>query len=108
VNIGLNFILIPRFHAFGSAISSLVTQMLTGLMQVYICYKVFKFHINKKLLTSLFMFICGLFFINVFTLDLVPGKWMINFVIMLTFSALLAFVTGMVNPRSVLRFIKYK
>ena len=108
VNIGLNFILIPRYHAFGSAISSLVTQMLTGLMQVYICYKVFKFHINKKLLTSLFMFIAGLFFINIFTLDLVPGKWMINFVIMLTFSALLAFVTGMVNPRSVLRFIKYK
>jgi O-antigen/teichoic acid export membrane protein len=111
VNFVLNIILIPRFHALGSAISSLVTQMVTGLLQVWICYKVFNFHVNRKLLTSLFLFIAGLFFINYFTLDL-TGKggnaWMINFIIMLTFSVLLAFVTGMVNHKSVLRFIKYK
>jgi O-antigen/teichoic acid export membrane protein len=111
VNFALNIILIPTYQALGSAISSLVTQMVTGLLQVYICYKVFHFHVNKRLLTSLFLFIAGLFFINWFTLDL-TGKggnaWMINFMIMLIFSVLLAFVTGMVNPKSVLRFIKYK
>jgi O-antigen/teichoic acid export membrane protein len=107
INVGLNFILIPKYQALGSAISSLVTQMVAGLLQVYICHKVFNFHLNKKLLTSLFLFIAGLFFANYFTLHL-TNEWMINFVIMLTFSALLAFVTGMVNPKSVLRFIKYK
>lgn len=111
INVVLNLILIPRYLAMGSAISSLVTQFLTGLIQVYLCYKVFNFKVNKRLLTSVFFFIAGLFFINYFTFDLV-GKggdaWMVNFVIMLTFSGLLAFVTGMVNPKSVLRFIKYK
>lgn len=107
INVLLNFILIPKYHALGSAISSLVTQMVAGLLQVYICYKVFNFHVNKRLLTSLALFIAGLFFINYFTLNL-TNEWMINFVIMLTFSGLLAFVTGMVNPKSVLRFIKYK
>jgi O-antigen/teichoic acid export membrane protein len=111
VNVVLNLILIPRYYALGSAISSLVTQLLTGILQVYICYKVFHFKVNKRLLTSLFLFIAGLFFINYFTLDLL-GKdgdaWMFNFVIMLIFSGLLAFVTGLVNPKSVLRFIKYK
>jgi O-antigen/teichoic acid export membrane protein len=107
VNVVLNLVLIPKYFAMGSAISSLVTQMLTGLLQVYICYKVFKFKVNRRLLTSLFLFIGGLFFINYFTLNL-TGQWMVNFVIMLTFSGLLAFVTGMVNPKSVLRFVKYK
>lgn len=111
INVILNFLLIPKFHAMGSAISSLVTQMVAGLLQVYLCYKIFHFHVNKRLLRSVFLFIAGLFFINYFTWDLL-GKggntWMFNFVIMLIFSGLLAFVTGMVNHKSVLRFLKYK
>lgn len=107
INVLLNFILIPKFQALGSAISSLVTQMVAGVLQVLICYKVFNFHVNTRLLTSLFLFILGLFFINYFTLNL-TNEWMINFTIMLIFSGLLAFATGMVNPKSVLRFIKYK
>lgn len=109
INVGLNLILIPKMHALGSAISSLVTQMLTGLLQVYICYKVFNFHVNKKLLTSLFLFIAGLFLINYLTFNMIKGPgntWMINFVIMLIFSALLAFATGMVSIKSVLKLIK--
>jgi O-antigen/teichoic acid export membrane protein len=107
INVVLNLILIPRYHALGSAVASLITQMLTGLLQVYICYRVFNFHVNRRLLLALFFFISGLFFINYFTLHL-TNQWMVNFLIMLIFSGLLAFVTGMVNPKSVLRFIKYK
>jgi O-antigen/teichoic acid export membrane protein len=107
VNVVLNILLIPRFLAFGSAISSLITQLITGLSQVYICQRVYKFRVNHRLLVALFLFIAGLFFVNYFTLRL-TGQWMVNFVIMLIFSGLLAFVTGMVNPKSVLRFIKYK
>jgi O-antigen/teichoic acid export membrane protein len=111
INVILNFILIPKYHAMGSAISSLVTQMVAGLLQVYLCYKIFHFHVNKRLLRSVVLFIAGLFFINYFTWDLL-GKggntWIFNFAIMLIFSGLLAFVTGMVSHKSVLRFIKYK
>jgi O-antigen/teichoic acid export membrane protein len=107
VNVGLNLLLIPKFLALGSAISSLVTQLITGLLQVYICYRVYNFRVNQRLLIALFLFVAGLFFVNYFTLGLTT-RWMVNFVIMLIFSGLLAFVTGMVNPKSVLRFIKYK
>lgn len=107
INIVLNFILIPKYHAYGSAISSVVTQYFTGLIQVYICYKVFNFRVNKKLLLSLTLFIAGLFLINYFSLRM-PFYWMINFIIMLIFSGLLALVTGMINAKSVLRFIKFK
>lgn len=111
VNVVLNFILIPKFQAYGSAISSVVTQLLTGLLQVYICYRVFKFKVNKKLLVSLFFFIVGLFVINYFSKGLFTGGknvWMLNFSIMLAASVVLAFVTGLVSHKSVLKFIKYK
>ncbi len=107
VNLILNFILIPKYQALGSAIASLITQFLTGFYQVYMSYKIFKFKVNKRLLIAVFLFIIGLFFANYFTLHL-TNQWMLNFTIMLIFSGLLAFVTGVINPKSVLRFIKYK
>ena len=107
INLILNFILIPKYQAMGSAIASLITQFLTGFYQVYLSYKVFKFKVNKRLLVALALFIMGLFFANYFTLHLTQ-QWMLNFTIMLIFSGLLAFVTGVINPKSVLRFIKYK
>ena len=107
INLILNFILIPKFEALGSAIASLITQFLTGFYQVYLSYKVFKFKINKRLILALFLFIIGLFFANYFTLNLTK-QWMVNFVIMLIFSGLLALVTGVINPKSLLRLIKIK
>jgi O-antigen/teichoic acid export membrane protein len=107
INLILNFILIPKFQAMGSAIASLITQFLTGLFQVYLSYKVFKFKVNKRLLLALLLFIVGLIFTNYFTLHLTK-QWMLNFSIMLIFSGLLALVTGVINPKSLLRLIKYK
>ncbi|MCC6370141.1 MAG: polysaccharide biosynthesis C-terminal domain-containing protein [Bacteroidia bacterium] len=108
INVGLNLWLIPYYQALGSAIASLVTQLLTGLLQVYICYKVFHFKVNKKLLTSLFFFVLGLLLLNYISVHYLTSQWMLNFVIMLIFSGLLAFVTGMVSINSLLKMIKIK
>lgn len=107
INLILNLILIPKYQAFGSAIASLITQFLTGFYQVYLAYKLFKFRVNKRLLLSLLLFIIGLLFANYFTLNLTK-QWMLNFTIMLTFSGLLTLITGVINPKSILRFIKIK
>ena len=107
INLLLNFILIPKYYAFGSAVASVVTQFLTCLIQVFISYKVFNFNINKRLLISLLLYIIGLIFANYFTMNLTT-QWLYNFGIMLIFSGLLAFATGMINPKSVIRFVKYK
>ena len=107
INLVLNFILIPKYYAFVSAVASVFTQFLTCLIQVFISYKVFNFKFNKRLLISLLLYIIGLIFANYFTMNLTT-QWLNNFGIMLIFSGLLAFATGMINPKSVIRFIKYK
>lgn len=107
INLVLNFILIPRYLAYGSAIASVITQFFAALVQIYLSYKIFNFHINKKFITSLVLFIIGVVFINYFTVHLTT-QWKLNFVIMLVFCGLFAFVTGLVNHKSILRFIKYR
>jgi O-antigen/teichoic acid export membrane protein len=107
VNLLLNLILIPRFQAIGSAIAGVTTQFFTALVQVFIAKKVFNFKVNKRLLIALVFFIFGVITINYLTLHITRG-WMANFAIMTVLCGLWAFVTGMLNIKSVLRFIKYK
>ncbi len=107
VNVILNLILIPKFHAMGSAIASIITQFGTAIAQVFIAYRLFKFKVNKRILIALFSFIIGLVLVNYLTVN-ITQNWMFNFAIMLILSGLLAFVTGMINIKSVLRFLKYK
>ena len=107
VNLILNFILIPKYYALGSAWASVFTQFFTAIIQVLIVQKVFKFKVNKRLLIALVFFIFGVACINYLTLHL-THNWYLNFAIMTIVSGLWAFVTGMLNIKSVLRFIKYK
>ena len=56
LNVILNFILIPKFGAFGAAVSSVSTQVVSGVVQVLFAINMFKLKINYK---SLIRFILG-------------------------------------------------
>ena len=56
LNVILNFILIPKFGAFGAALSSISTQGVSGVVQVLFAINMFKLKINYK---SLIRFVVG-------------------------------------------------
>ncbi len=56
-NVGLNFILIPKFGAVGAAITSMFTQVLTSLAQVVMCAGILKFRINHKYILAMLFYI---------------------------------------------------
>src|SRR5262249_34856569 len=107
INLVLNLILIPQYKALGSAISSLTTQFVTALAQVFIARNIFNFKTNYRLIIALVFFIFGVVCINYLSLHL-SSEWMLNFSVMVACSGLWAFVTGMLNIKSVFRFLKYK
>ena len=78
INLVLNFILIPQYKAYGSAISSLITQFFTAGIQIYFAYKIFKFKINVRLILSVIVFIVGIIIFNMLSRSFTPN-WMINF-----------------------------
>jgi len=106
INIVLNLFLIPRFQAAGSAVSSLITQFLTALIQVLIVQSIFKFKINYRLILTLIVFIAGVVLINYFSKG-IHKNWMVNFSIMVIASGIWAFATRMFNIKSMVRILKY-
>jgi O-antigen/teichoic acid export membrane protein len=107
VNISLNFILIPALMAYGSAISSLITQFLTATIQVIIAQRVFKFKVNYRLINTFIMFTIGVISINYAAFRVLPFHWMINFSIMVSICLGWAFISGMISPKAIFRLLKY-
>ena len=106
INIVLNLFLIPRYFAAGSAVSSLVTQFLTALMQVLIVQNIFKFKINYRLILLLIIFIAGVILINYFS-KAIHENWVINFVCMVSASVIWAFAIRILSFKSMFRILKY-
>ncbi len=106
LNVILNYILIQKFEAFGSAISSLFTQFLTAMIQVAIVQKLFKFKINFRLINIFITFLVGVIAINYGT-KMLHFDWMVNFCIMVVGCGLWAFITGIVSIKSMFRLLKY-
>jgi len=106
LNIILNYILIQKFEAFGSAISSMFTQFLTAMIQVAIVQKIFKFKVNYRLINIFLTFLIGVIAIN-YGSKMLHFDWMVNFCIMVVACGLWAFITGIVSIKSMFRLLKY-
>ncbi|MFN5182029.1 MAG: oligosaccharide flippase family protein [Bacteroidota bacterium] len=115
INVVLNFILIPKYKAMGAAISSLITQGITAVIQVFLARSIFKFKTNTRLIATLMLFAAGVIFFNYLShhfsgngnLKNYPYFWMICFSAMCLASLIWAFVIRLISMKSVIRFIKY-
>ncbi|MAQ32244.1 MAG: hypothetical protein CMD26_05910 [Flavobacteriales bacterium] len=58
LNVVLNLILIPQYNAIGSATASLITQFLTGLLQILLCVYIFRFSLFLTFARLLFFVVC--------------------------------------------------
>lgn len=107
LNIVLNYILIKQYDAFGSAVSSMITQFLTAGIQVFIAQKIFKFKVNYRLINTFIVFTVGIVGINYACHELLQFHWMLKFAIMVTSAAIWAFITGIISLKSMFRIMKY-
>lgn len=106
LNILLNFLLIPLYHATGSAVASLMTQMLVAVIQVLTVKFLFKIKTNYSLLGRLLLFFFLTIGIN-FLLLLSPLSWKINIMIMGFSSILIALAIRLLSLRHIYQLIKY-
>lgn len=107
LNVTLNYILINKLEAFGSAISSMITQYLTAGIQVLIAQRIFKFKVNYRLINTMIMYAIGVIAINYGTHEMLHFHWGVNFVIMVISCGLWAFVSGIISIKAIFRLLKY-
>ena len=105
INIVLNFVLIPRFMAVGSAYASLITQFATAIIQVAIAQKIFRFAVNWKYIFTLVFFAAGVIAINIISSYQLPD-WHIAFIVAGFASLLWAFVLKLIDVGGMIRLIK--
>ena len=106
LNVILNFILIPKYAAFGAAIASFVTQSITAVIQVGLSVKIFKFKLNYKRILQTILFVVALFVLSILSINL-NINWGLKFLGIIALSVLLAFVFGLIKLKFLYQIIRY-
>ncbi|MFT4660721.1 MAG: O-antigen/teichoic acid export membrane protein [Patiriisocius sp.] len=107
LNFILNFLLIPRFEAYGSALATLATQLITALGHLILAQVYFKFKINWPVILKMILLMIILIFIghNGQEINL---HW-INSALLMTFVGLgSAIMLNLINPKDFVELIKSK
>ena len=105
-NLILNFILIPKFFALGSAYASLTAQALSAILQIYIAYRLFKWSVNYKLIFRLLATII-LTLITGYLLQYVQiQNWIVSMSLMLLAGLLISFSLKLLNIREFILILK--
>jgi len=105
VNLLVNFLLIPRLMAVGSAFASLTTQLATVVVQLFVVRHIFKMNAGWSITLRLISFIAGAVLLC-YGSKLLPLNPFVNFGIAITGSLLWAFLLKIITPAYVLRMWK--
>ncbi|MEI6172581.1 MAG: oligosaccharide flippase family protein [Bacteroidota bacterium] len=114
INFALNFLLIPRMLASGSAVSSLVTQVTMAVLQVIMVQRIFRFKVNYQYLLTLILFLIGVICFNILSKiyiihwTFLPAEkaWIGNFSLMLGASVLLAAFLRLWSFKSLINILR--
>ncbi len=114
INLAVNILLIPRLMAYGSAISSLSTQIFAAFAQVILVQRIFKFKVNYRFLLTLFFFVCGVILFTWLSRQItitIPGlpanlAWISNFTLALIISLFLAVILRLLHFRALIGILR--
>jgi O-antigen/teichoic acid export membrane protein len=105
-NLLLNFILIPEYHAIGSAYASLGAQTTTALLQMGLAFKYFKLDFSKIWILKFFAAVFLMFFSGYLISTFSEMSWGKNIVVFLIFGILTAFALKLLNIKEFISIIK--
>ena len=107
VNIGLNLILIPKWQALGSAVASLMTQIIVSITQIMVSKKRFDLRITFMWLIQFMVFTLGVFLIAYFS-HLHISNWVVAMLVFAVMSSILALIIRMIPMRRMIKVIKHE
>ena len=106
LNLVLNLILIPRFQAFGSAYASLVTQLVTGFIQLALALFIFKLKPELSYIFQLLVF-TGIV-VAMGTLSKHLDHWFTGYLLLLFASIFFAVILKLFNLKDLYKIIRYE
>ncbi len=105
ISIVINYLLVPKLQATGSAYASLSAQYITSIAQVVLVVYLFRFKANFKFLMVLVAFIAGMFLMGHYSKDL-QFNWIINLLLFLFASFVFSVILRLLNIKDFIRILK--
>lgn len=105
ISLAINFILVPKLQATGSAYASLSAQFLTSIAQLVVVIYIFKFRRNIKYILVLITFVCFVVLAGYYSKTL-NFDWRINLLIMMTASFFYAMIFRLINIKGFIQILK--
>lgn len=106
LNFTLNFIVIPRYGAYGAAISSVATQYLTCAIQMLACKKTFKFSFPSKSAALLILFIAINCALCVYGKNALSNNWILNLLYLMILGVIAAFAVRLFSIKDFVEILK--
>jgi O-antigen/teichoic acid export membrane protein len=106
MNITLNFILIPKYKAYGAAVSSLATQSYMAIAQIIVAMRKFNFSIDWELIIRLGSFTGVIFIMGWFSRTYIPN-WYAACLILAVISVLCPFLIGLLNIKDLYKIVRF-
>lgn len=105
INLTINFLLVPRLMAEGSAWASVVTQFTTALLQMWFTVRLFRWKADRRYLLSLAAFVVGVGMLAFLT-PRFSDSWIMNIVSMGVGSVLLAALLKLLDLKNFIAILK--
>lgn len=105
VNIILNLFLIPEYGAYGAAVASLFTQLVTAVAQVILVYSSLPVKMQVKDLMSVILF-PAVFLGICFGTEYIDMHWSVKFVSVLVSGGIIGLLTGMISIKGLTRILQ--
>jgi O-antigen/teichoic acid export membrane protein len=105
INLTINFLLVPRLMAEGSAWASVITQFTTALLQVWFAWRLFRWKADRRYLLSLITFVIGVGALAFVTRNF-SDSWVINITSMGIGSMLLAALLKLLDFKNFISILK--
>ena len=107
LNVVLNLILIPTYKAEGSAVASLITQLIIVVVQIFIVKSVFKFSINYNFIGTISLYVILIIGVVKGIQFYVTG-FIFQFILFILISGVLALVMRIINLKKMVLIFSNK
>ena len=104
INILLNLIVIPRFHAVGAACTSLFVQAVTAFLQYLLAKRILKFDLDNRYWFHIFLFLATIVLIT-FLFKQLNINWMISFSIAFVLNCGAIFFTQLLSLKEIVGLV---
>ncbi len=105
LNLLLNLLLIPRMQAKGSAVSSMITQIVAAVIQVILARRILHLKVNRNILGRILLFLVLSFTMALGSTHLTV-YWLVNFAIFLLGGFILAEILKLFSIPGLIRLIR--